>query len=146
MVVSHSETTRATPAEVWRWYADTSRWPRWDGGVRSVDLAGRFASGTRGTVLLPNGRRARLRLRDVVEPERFTDVVKLRGITVITAHHVLPEGPFTRVTHDVRLGGLLGRLFPHLIAAPVRRTLPATVAHLAFLAARDAAADERPLA
>jgi carbon monoxide dehydrogenase subunit G len=146
-LVSHSETARATPAEVWAWYADVSRWPRWDGGIRDVTLNGPFASGTRGTVTLANGRKSKVRLLDVEDNSRFTDRVKLRGITVTTIHRIEPDGVFTRITHDVVLGGLLGRLFPRLIAIPVRRTLPATVAQVAFLAARDASSSrDLPLA
>lgn len=136
-VVSHTETTRASAADVWAWYADVTRWPRFDAGVRSVDLSGPFASGTKGTVVLPNGRTVPIRLRDVHEGASFTDVQRLRGVTVTTHHRLDPDGPSTRITHTVSLGGFLGRLFPRLTTIPVRSSLPASVAQLAVLAARE---------
>lgn len=138
--ISASGTTSASPAEVWAWYADVARWPRFDGGYRSVELRGPFADGTRGTVVLANGRTAPLRLRDVQEPGSFTDVLRLRGLTVTTRHRLEPAGSGTRITHTVALGGFFGRMFPRLTALPVVSSLPASVNRLARLAADDARA------
>lgn len=144
--ISHSETTRASAADVWAWYADVARWPRFDGGVRSVQLSGPFASGTKGTVVLPNGRKVRIRLLDVHELRSFTDVQRLRGVTVTTHHRLDPDGASTRITHTVSLGGFFGRLFPRLTMVPVRSSLPASVAQLAVLAARESAQSDLPRA
>lgn len=144
--ISHSETTRASTADVWAWYADVTRWPRFDGGVRSVQLSGPFASGTKGSVVLPNGRKVPIRLREVHEGRSFTDVQRLRGVTVTTHHRLDPEGALTRITHTVSLGGVFGRLFPRLTTIPVRSSLPASVARLAVLAAREATRSDLPMA
>ncbi|MGH3744210.1 MAG: SRPBCC family protein [Mycobacteriales bacterium] len=145
-VISHSETTRASADEVWAWYADVARWPRFDGGVRSVAMSGPFASGTRGTVVLANGRKVPIRLRDVQAGRSFTDVQRLRGVTVTTHHRLDADGVSTRITHTVSLGGFFGRLFPRLTAIPVRAALPATVARLALLAARESTSADLPQA
>lgn len=134
----HSATTRAVPAEVWAWYADVTRWPQYEGGIRSVRLHGPFASGTRGRVVLANGASAGLRLKDVHEDSGFTDVQRLRGVTVTTEHRLDVVGGATRITHTVTVGGVFGRLFPRLTLVPVRAALPATVARLASLADDDA--------
>jgi hypothetical protein len=135
--VSHRETTAAAPAAIWAWYADVDRWRRWDGGVTAVELDGPFASGTRGRVTLPNGRRGRLRLLDVRAGEAFTDVVKLPLLKVSTRHELTGVGLGTEITHTVRLGGMLAMFFPRLMTIPIRRALPASVAQLAFLAAHE---------
>lgn len=144
--VSHSETTRASAAEVWAWYADVARWPQFDGGVGSVELAGPFASGTRGKVTLSNGRAVPIRLREVQDGRSFTDVQRLRGVTVTTRHLLEPDGAVTRITHTVSLGGFLGRMFPRLTAIPVRSSLPASVTRLAALAAREPSRTDLPRA
>ncbi|HEY5334825.1 MAG TPA: SRPBCC family protein [Mycobacteriales bacterium] len=144
--ISHSETTRTSAADVWAWYADVTRWPRFDGGVRSVQLSGPFASGTKGSVVLPNGRKVPIRLRDVHEGMSFTDVQRLRGVTVTTQHRLDPDGASTRITHTVSLSGFFGRLFPRLTTIPVRSSLPASVARLAVLASRDTTRSDLPLA
>jgi hypothetical protein len=144
--ISHSETTRASAADVWAWYADVTRWPRFEGGVQSVQLSGPFASGTKGTAVLPNGRKVRIRLRDVHEGVSFTDVQWLRGVTVTTHHRLDPEEASTRITHTVSLGGVFGRLFPRLTTIPVRSSLPVSVARLAVLAAREATPSDLPQA
>lgn len=138
--VSHREITAASPAEVWAWYADTDRWRRWDGGVAAVELDGPFASGTRGHLRLPNGRRGRLRLLEVRDGAGFTERVRLPLLTITTRHELVPQEVGCEIVHTVRLGGTLARFFPRLMALPVRRSLPASVAQLAFLAARETVA------
>lgn len=135
--VRHREVTAASPAEVWAWYANPDRWRRWDGGVASVELDGPFATGTRGHLRLPNGRRGRLRLLDVRAGAAFTDRVRLPLLTITTQHELVPQGSGCEIVHTVRLGGTLARFFPRLMALPVRRSLPTSVAQLAFLAARE---------
>ena len=135
--VTHAETTKASPATVWTLYSDVDQWRRWDGGVTTVTLHGPFATGTRGNVTLPNGRRGRLRLLDVREGAAFTDVVRLPFLTVRTRHNLDATHDGTTITHTVTLSGGLARLFPRLMTIPVRSALPASVAQLAFLAAHD---------
>ncbi len=135
--MSHRETTAATAEDVWRWYADVDRWRRWDGGVQAVELDGPFETGTRGHVVLPNGRRGKLRLLDVTPDTAFTDVVRLSLLKLTTQHELTPTALGTEITHTVRVTGLLARFFPRLMVIPVRRALPASVAQLAFLAARE---------
>ena len=48
----HSETSTAPAAAIWPLWADTSRWPEWDAGVRSVVIDGPFAVGTSGTMTM----------------------------------------------------------------------------------------------
>jgi carbon monoxide dehydrogenase subunit G len=135
--VSHRETTAATTADVWRWYADVDRWRRWDGGVQSVELDGPFETGTRGHVILPNGRRGRLTLLDVTPGTTFTDVVKLSLLKLTTRHELTATALGTEITHTIAVTGLMARFFPRLLTIPIRRALPASVAQLAFLAARE---------
>jgi hypothetical protein len=90
--------------------------------------------------MLPNGRRGRLRLLDVTPGQSFTDVVRLPLLVVRTHHVIAPVGAGTEVTHTVQLRGLLARFFPRLTMIPVSRSLPTSVAQLAFLAARGTSA------
>ena len=48
----HTETTRATPEQLWAHYADPATWPVWDDETESVTVEGPMAVGTRGRLKL----------------------------------------------------------------------------------------------
>ncbi len=53
----HTETTSASPDEVWRIVSDFETWGRWNPGYREAHLDGDLTPGTPGRVVLANGLR-----------------------------------------------------------------------------------------
>lgn len=46
----HTETTSASPAQLWAHYAEPATWPEWDHETAAVTVEGPLAVGTRGTL------------------------------------------------------------------------------------------------
>ena len=130
----HSETTRATPEQLWERYADPASWPAWDDGTESVTVSGPMAVGTRGR-LKPKGGPATTFEFTQVEPRRgFTDVTRLPLAWLEFAHRIEPDGDATRFTHRVTITGPLSPLFARVVGRNVAAGLPGAMRTLARLA------------
>ncbi|WP_290049643.1 SRPBCC family protein [Amycolatopsis solani] len=101
----HSETSTAPAAAIWPLWADTTRWPEWDAGVRSVVVDGPFTAGTSGTMTMDGMPPIPFTLTEVTEGRSFTDETRLPD-SFLRFEHVLTdvEGG-TRITYRVTVDG-----------------------------------------
>lgn len=118
--------TRATPAHVWRLFADVPGWKRWNPGIERIELHGPFADGTLFTMQPPDMEAFTSTLFAVQEEQGFGDETLFEGHRV-RVHHLLralPDGG-TRVLYRTEIEGpeaaLIGPLvcgdFPAVLAA-----------------------------
>ena len=102
----HSIETSAAPEEVWRLWADVSRWPEWNRDIERIELRGPFAAGSR-ILMTPIGEEPiELRIAEAVEPERFVDEAELGEIVVRTIHRVERlDGERARLSYRMEITG-----------------------------------------
>lgn len=122
---------------VWAILAHPADWPAWAGHIRSVDVEppGLLTASSTGIVRLRNRVRSRFTVMAFVDGERWLWSGKFLWLWV-EYDHVLEvvANDRTRVTFDVRVGGLgsgsLGRLFAWIYARNLDRAIPKLIAHL----------------
>lgn len=137
-----SADSQASARAVWNLWSSPNTWNEWDEGVEHCTLEGPFAASSRGTLKPAGGPAARFRLTEV-EPERgFADLTQL-PFTTLEFHHTvepLPAGG-VRITHRVRIRGLLAPLLGRTLGKSLETGLPATVRSLARMAESRAGAE-----
>jgi hypothetical protein len=129
-----SQITTASPESVWRVWADTTTWPKWNPEVRALEFHGFFDNGVKGT-MVTRKRAYSVVLTDVVQEASFTFVVSQAPFTTSYYHcaiRPLPDGT-TRISESIALRGLLSAVIgPRLRGRIARGFVPA----LKALAAR----------
>ena len=133
----HSVETTATAAALWRCWADVAGWPKWNGGVESIEIDGPFRAGTTFTMTPPasgmHSDPVTLRLTDVAPGERFIDEADGGDFKVTTVHRLEPAaGGRIRIVYRTEitgpaadqigpeLGPAITADFPEVLAALVR--------------------------
>lgn len=130
----HTETTTASPAELWARYAEPVRWPEWDDEISNVTMDGVMAAGARGTLKPAKGPATPFTFTEVTPGIAFTDVSRLPLARLTFTHLIEPVGNGCRFTHGVRITGPLSPLFARVLGRRVATTLPAAMRKLAKLA------------
>lgn len=125
--------TSAAPEQVWRLWADVTRWPEWNGDIERIELIGAFATGGR-ILMTPVGEETvELRIAEALEPELFVDEAHIGQIVVRTIHRVeRVDSEYARVTYRIEITGpaadALGPQIGPEISADFPQTLTALVA------------------
>lgn len=123
--------TTASPAAVWRLWADVANWGSWNGDIETVELHGPFAEGS--TIsMTPAGQDAvTLRLADVRENELFVDEAEVAGVVLRTVHRLEPldEGR-VRVTYRMEITGPAADETGPQIGPQITADFPETMAAL----------------
>lgn len=130
----HTETTRATPAQLWAHYADPASWPDWDHATEAVTVEGPMAVDVRGTLKPVNGPATPFTFTEVTPGVSFTDVSRLPLARLTFSHRIEPTGEGCRFTHRVVIRGMLSPLFALVIGRNVAAELPSSMRALARLA------------
>jgi hypothetical protein len=112
---SHTDSTSASPAQVWALWSDPARWPDWNEQVESVELEGDLAVGQKLKVKLRRGGRMEFQIVEL-EPERvFVDESKLPGARLGHEYRVQPKGEGAEITHRIYVRGPFSGLFSLLL-------------------------------
>lgn len=127
----HTETSTAGAARVWDQYADPSRWPEWDDGLKAVSFTGPFAVGSTGRLKPVGGPATTFRLTQVTPQASFTDVTRLPLARLTFSHRIEATPGGSRITHRVEFSGPLSPLFARLIGRSIAADLPETIQRLA---------------
>lgn len=130
----HTETTSATPAQVWACYAEPTTWPEWDHEIAAVTLGGPMAVGTRGTLKPVKGPATPFTFTAVTPEAGFTDVSRLPLARLTFSHHIEAMATGCRFTHSVEISGPLSPVFARVIGKKIAARLPAAMRALARLA------------
>lgn len=130
----HTETTAATPEQIWKRYADPPTWPQWDHETKSVTLDGPFAVGTTGTLKPVRGPETKFRVLEVTDGRSFTDVSFLPLAKMHFSHTIDPAAGGASITHKVMISGPLSPLFARVIGKKIAAGLPGAMRRLGALA------------
>ena len=127
----HSIETTAAPDAIWRAWADVQAWPRWNGDIERIELAGPFAQGSTITMNPHAQEPVLLRLADVVPGERFVDQADVDGTIVRTTHRLdrLGDGR-TRVVYRLEASGPAADAIGPAVSADFGDTLTALVEYV----------------
>lgn len=132
----HTETTAATPEQLWRRYSDPGSWPEWDAETERVTLHGPFEAGTKGELKPVGAPSTKFQMLEVDEPVSFSDVSYLPLAKMHFAHRIEPADDGTRFTHHVTISGPLSPLFARVIGRKVAKGMPTAMRKLGQLAER----------
>lgn len=105
---THEESmeTSATPAQVWRLFADVPGWRQWNAGIERIAIHGPFAEGTTFDMQPPGSEPFTSTLLAVDENVGFTDETVIDGTRVVVHHRIAALGPGrTRVTYSTEITG-----------------------------------------
>lgn len=130
----HTETTSATPAQLWAHYAEPTTWPDWDHELESVTVQGAMAVGTRGRLKPIKGPATPFTFTEVTPEVGFTDISRLPLARLALTHHIEPTAAGSRFTHQVTITGPLSPLFARIIGRSIAVGLPIAMLALARLA------------
>ncbi len=130
----HTETTSATPPQLWARYAEPTTWPEWDHEIAAVRVQGPVAVGTRGRLKPVKGPGVSFTFTEVSAGVGFTDVSRLPLARLTLAHHIEPMTTGSRFTHRVTITGPLAPLFARVIGKTIAASLPTAMRALARLA------------
>ena len=130
----HTETTRATPAQLWARYAEPATWPEWDAETAWVTVEGPVAVGSRGTLKPVHGPATRFTFTEVSPEVGFADVTRLPLARLAFTHRIEPLGTGSRFTHGVTISGPLAPLFARVVGKGIAAGLPSAMRALAQLA------------
>lgn len=122
---SHTETTTATPEDVWAVWTDVDNWGSWDtelvGAEGAVDRLG-----AQGTIIGASGRRSPFTVTEFNEGVSYAFRTKLPGGALVVRRVIETENP-TRFSHYVSFEGVGGTLLSFVLGPQFRRALPATM-------------------
>lgn len=127
----HTETTAATPEQLWQLYQDPTTWPEWDHQLEAVTVDGPFETGATGTIKPVGGPRTKFRMVEVTEKVSFTDVTRLPLATMRFDHRIEQGVGGTSFVHRVTITGPLSPLFARVVGRKVADDLPVAMRTLA---------------
>ena len=132
----HTIETAASPEAAWAVLADVGAWPSWDHEVERAQLDGPLEAGVTGSLKPAGGPNTRFTVTAAQAPQRMTDVTKLPLARMTFDHRYAPvSGGGTRLTHAVRIEGVLSPLFARVIGRKIEAGLPTAMQALAAKAA-----------
>lgn len=132
---SHTSSTTAPPAAVWRLWTDFSTWPQWDPETERASLDGPLQLGATGTLKGKGAPESRLDITRF-EPQvryEFSTVLPFGGRLVILRELSSEQGR-TQFTHDVRFEGFGGWLLAPFFGPRYRAALPGVLENIKTLA------------
>jgi hypothetical protein len=133
--VQESIETTAQPQEIWKLWSRVSEWPAWDDALDWCELDGPFSVGTKGKLKSSGWRVGQFILTEVKVNESFCNRGKM-PLTWIDCHHRIEktDGDKIKITHEVRVWGLLAPLLFFTIGRKIKRKLPDKLSRLAEMA------------
>lgn len=82
--------TTASPAAIWRLFADVPGWKRWNAGIEQIEIHGPFAKGTSFFMQPPGDNGFTSTLIEVSENIGFTDETIIGDTRVVVHHRIIP--------------------------------------------------------
>ncbi|WP_406201053.1 SRPBCC family protein [Kitasatospora sp. NBC_01560] len=133
----HSIETAATPAAIWRLWADVEGWGSWNAEIEKIAIDGPFAAGSLITMTPPGEEPVLLRIAEAVEGERFVDEARFGGLLLRTTHRIdrIGDGR-VRVVYRMEITGTGADEAGPQIGPGITADWPDTMAALVGLAQR----------
>ena len=135
-VAVFSQTTSASPAQLWRLAGDAATWPAWVSGCREVRLRTPLRCSARGRRLRDRGGSEDFVVTIFVPGKTYAETVRLLGARIVSRRDLRSHGDGSEVTVAVTLTGPLAPLYRRSLRDRLATTLPAELSRLADLAER----------
>jgi uncharacterized protein YndB with AHSA1/START domain len=136
--VESSVEVEATPAEVWRLYADPSTWRQWAHSTAGATADGPLVVGVPITVTPTRGPVQRVRVVALDAERTLSTELNLPGARMSFHYRIEPSTTGCRVHHSVRMDGPLAAAYGVFMRRSNERKLAAETARLADLVRRPA--------
>ena len=134
---SHTLETRANPAKIWQIWSDVPNWKQWDTGLKSAELGGAFAIGTKGKLIPDKGPKSSFILTELVEGKSYTFKTKLPLGALHVKRFLEEKEGKTYFTHEVWFSGLSKGIFGSALGKNYRRILPEVMARIREIAEQE---------
>jgi hypothetical protein len=131
---NHTVETTAPPETIWRIWTDVPTWKAWDDGLKTAELDGPFATGTKGTLIPDKGPKARFVLTEVVPGQSYTFRTKLPLGALYVKRVLSTQNGKTAFTHEVWFTGLTKGMFGRALGRNYRQILPGVMEKIRLLA------------
>jgi hypothetical protein len=131
---SYSLETRAEHAKIWQIWCDVPNWQQWDAGLKSAELLGAFAIGTRGKLIPDKGPKSSFILTELVAGKSYTFKTKLPLGALYVKRYLEEKEGKTYFTHEVRFSGLSKGIFGNALGENYRRILPEVMTRIREIA------------
>lgn len=105
---THEESieSTATPAQIWRLFADVAGWKNWNAGIENIEIYGPFAKGTTFSMQPAGAQAFTGRLIEVKENEVFADETVIDGTRLVVRHNIVPlSSGNSRITYCTEITG-----------------------------------------
>jgi uncharacterized protein YndB with AHSA1/START domain len=105
---THEESieTSATPARVWKFFADVAQWKNWNAGIETIQIHGPFKAGTTFTMRPPGQDAINSTLIEVKPNESFTDETLVNETRVVVSHKLQPlASGNTKIIYSTEITG-----------------------------------------
>ncbi len=138
--ISHNETVKATPENVWALWSDMSTWSEWDHGIDWCRLkAGHKFQKNGEASLKPTGTPLPLDIRiiECTPNKSFTDEGKFDLGTIQFFHEVIPQKEGVKITHTLTYtpkNPAVAEIFNKQMLPKLKKELPESVKTLAKMA------------
>lgn len=80
--------TNATPAAIWRLWADVANWGAWNAEIEKVTISGPFTAGSQIEMTPPGEDPILLLIDEAVEDELFVDEARFNDLVLRTTHRI----------------------------------------------------------
>jgi hypothetical protein len=131
---SHTVETTALPETIWRIWTDVPNWKAWDDGLKTAELNGPFAPGTKGTLIPDKGPKSRFVLTEVMPGQSYTFRTKLPLGALYVKRMLRTQNGKTAFTHEVWFTGLTKGIFGRALGRNYRQILPGVMEKIRVLA------------
>lgn len=121
---SYSLETSASPTKIWQIWSDVANWQQWDTGLKSAELSGAFAIGTKGKLIPDKGPKSSFILTELVAGKSYTFKTKLPLGALYVKRYLEEKEGKTYFTHEVWFTGLSKGIFGNALGKNYRRILP----------------------
>ncbi|WP_211451531.1 SRPBCC family protein [Collimonas antrihumi] len=118
--------TTATPAQVWKLFADVEGWKKWNQGIDNIEIHGAFAVGTTFSMQPPGEDVFTTTLIDVKENQSFTDETIIDGTRILVHHRIVPlASGGSKVIYSTEITGPAAADFGPMVTADFPEVLAA---------------------
>ena len=142
--VEHRLETTASPAAVWRRWAEIQDWPNWDSLILWVRFSGVLILGSQGIIKYRSGETLNFQVTECTPGRAFTCQARTLGTIIRFRFRLDPSSLGTRLTHIVEIRGPLAWLLSLSLGRRIREALPAAARKLAQMAAQSEAPPSPP--
>ena len=120
----HTESTTATPEQIWAYYTDPASAPSWDPLVAHIKIDGPFTTGTTGTNTSAQGQKVKFTISEVTPFSSYTEINSLPLARLTWTHRIIPTPTGCTFTHGVIISGPLSTLYAFLLAKNFSQGMP----------------------